>query len=72
MRKNEEYELDGKKFSLPFSVTQSEQGDLFAFYKGKDRGLGAGAYGSVKLAQNLSSGNWAAIKIQRHKKSTMI
>ncbi len=35
----------------------------YAIYRGKEKSLGAGGYGSVKLAQNLITGKWNAIKI---------
>ncbi len=50
-----------------FSVIVKKQGNdfqIFAVYKGKDRSLGAGAFGSVKLVQDLDSGEFHALKLQ--------
>jgi hypothetical protein len=47
-------------------ITQPETGTTapFALYRGKDRMLGEGGFGAVKLCQNLETGEWCAIKIQ--------
>jgi serine/threonine protein kinase len=48
-----------------FSVLRSEDGQMFALYTGKEKALGKGVFGSVKLAQNLETGEWVAIKLQK-------
>jgi serine/threonine protein kinase len=51
--------------NLPYSIIKQDN-DYFAIYKGKKHGksLGEGAFGKVKLAQNLNSGEWIALKIE--------
>ncbi len=46
-----------------------DEGRIFAVYLGKKHGkeLGAGAFGKVKLAQDIKTGEWSALKVQVHK-----
>ena len=37
----------------------------YALYRGKERILGSGGFGDVKLCQNLETGEWCALKIQQ-------
>lgn len=48
-----------------FSVLCSQDGQMFALYMGKEKALGKGMFGSVKLAQNIETGEWVAIKLQK-------
>lgn len=54
---------------IAFSVvkgTDGKGGDaLYALYRGKTKALGEGAYGRVKIAQNIMTGEWVAVKIQK-------
>ena len=55
--------------AFDFSVIKINQPETdtntpFALYRGKDRMLGEGGFGTVKLCQNLDTGEWCAIKIQ--------
>lgn len=55
--------------TFDFSVIMISQPETdtttpFALYRGKDRMLGEGGFGTVKLCQNLDTGEWCAIKIQ--------
>ncbi len=69
---DEDYNLtkiSKKSEAIPFSVLYLKNGpngdDVpYALYKGKDKILGIGGFGSVKLCQNLETGGWHAIKIQ--------
>lgn len=54
--------LNGK---LPYSVIKASDGNLYALYKGKEKSLGEGTYGRVKIAQNIKTGEWVAVKIQK-------
>lgn len=55
-------------FSVIKGVIKDNDGrakeELYALYRGKMEGLGAGAYGKVKIAQNIRTGEWVAVKIQ--------
>src|SRR3990167_7335522 len=53
-------ELKGVHFSI-----QKQDDELYAIYRGKkkDKQLGAGSFGSAKLAQNLNTGQWVVVKI---------
>lgn len=53
-----------KDLNLPFSIIK-ENGECYAIYKGlkQKKHLGQGAFGKVKLAQNLATGEWVAIKV---------
>lgn len=65
-RKEEFKDNAGNFFTIPFSVVKSEGGELYALYQGKnDSRLGTGNFGSVKLIQNLTTGEWSAVKIQK-------
>lgn len=48
-----------------FSVLRSQDGQMFALYTGKEKAIGKGMFGSVKLAQNIETGEWVAIKLQK-------
>lgn len=50
---------------VSFSISKVED-QYFAIYKGfkKGKALGSGMFGGVKLAQNIDTGEWSAIKIQ--------
>lgn len=48
-----------------FSVLCAEDGQMFALYTGKEKALGKGNFGLVKLAQNIETGEWVAIKLQK-------
>src|SRR3990167_3105407 len=52
--------LKGVQFSI-----QKQEDELYAIYRGKkkDKQLGAGSFGSAKLAQNLNTGQWVVVKI---------
>lgn len=56
---------DQKANKKKYSIIKNEQ-EYFAIYKGKKwkKLLGTGAGGTVKLAQNLQSGEWVALKVQ--------
>lgn len=53
-----------QKLALPYSVVRDKNGQIYALYEGKERLLGTGKFGRVKLAQNLETGEWVALKIQ--------
>ncbi len=53
-----------KQYLLKYSVIFSTQGEGFALARGKERGLGCGSYGQVKLGQNINTGEYVAVKIQ--------
>ena len=53
---------DDKEIKLKFAVIKMDD-DYYAIYKG-NKSLGSGAYGRVKLVQNLKTGMWLALKIQ--------
>lgn len=57
-----------KELNTPYSVTKIND-QYFAIYKGEQHGklLGKGAFGSVKLVQNIETGTWAVIKTIRKK-----
>ncbi len=61
--------LPKTKDKLPYSVLYIEQKDStktpYILYRGKNKMLGAGGFGKVKLCQNLLSQEWCAIKIQK-------
>ena len=50
---------------VPFSVLKTKKGALFAMYRGKEEALGEGKFGKVKLAQNIETGEWVSLKIQK-------
>lgn len=55
-------QLGNSDISYDISVID---GTHYAIYKGRKKGktLGAGAFGVVKLAQNLETGEWVALKV---------
>lgn len=56
------------RFSTILANTPQGKQTLFALYKGKNvTSLGKGNFGGVKLAQNLATGEWCAVKITREK-----
>lgn len=58
--------LSRKEGNLQYSVLKTSEGGLFALYSGKEEKiLGKGAFGKVKLAQNLETGEWVALKSQK-------
>ncbi len=67
MKKGTYVDDHGRKFVMPFSVMLSQEGQLYGLYRGRKHGseLGKGAFGSVKLTQNLVTGDWAALKTQK-------
>ncbi len=52
------------KLEIPFDVA-NVNGQYFAIYKGKKhrKDLGSGTFGTVKLAQDLKTGDWVALKV---------
>ena len=54
-----------RRLNLPYSVILDSSGEYYALYRGKTKLLGEGGFGRVKLAQNLDTGEWVALKIQR-------
>jgi hypothetical protein len=59
-----------KNIKTPYSIAVIN-GQMYAIYKGakKRKALGAGAFGKVKLAQNLETGEWAVLKVIKHNPS---
>lgn len=56
------------QFSTVLANTPQGTQTLFALYKGKKiAGCGNGNFGAVKLAQNLITGEWCAVKVTREK-----
>ncbi|AHE66493.1 protein kinase domain-containing protein [Legionella oakridgensis] len=47
------------------SLSPEEQPRAFALYQGKATALGEGGFGKVKLCQDIHTGEWMAIKIQK-------
>ena len=49
-------------------ILKEPTGAVYAVYKGvkHSKELGAGAFGKVKLVQNISTGEWDVIKVQRY------
>ncbi|MFZ2314376.1 MAG: protein kinase [Gammaproteobacteria bacterium] len=62
---NEVPYLSKKILKTPYSILKSDD-QLFAVYGGvkANKHLGAGAFGTAKLAQNLQSGEWFVLKVQ--------
>lgn len=60
-----------KEHISQFSVIKDENGALFAIYNPKGHNVrnsdpaGAGLHGVIKAAQNLETGEWVALKIQK-------
>lgn len=53
-------------FSTILANTPDNQQTMFALYRGKDlAGCGQGSFGKVKLAQDLQTGKWCAVKIAK-------
>ncbi len=60
---NETARVSKKALQSEYSVIRNGD-EMYAIYKGGEQGLGAGKMGSVKLAQNLDTGKWVALKVQ--------
>ena len=58
---------DGTTFQLRRSVIIDNKGNKVALYKGKEQALGKGAYGIVKLGQNIDTNELVAVKRQSTK-----
>lgn len=54
-----------KELKLDFSVIVGEDHRLYALYKGGEKALGHGHFATVKLGQELETGQWHAVKIQQ-------
>ena len=55
--------VDDAKIRLNYAVIV-QGSKRFAIYKGKKNSVGEGGYGTVKLAQDLETGEWHALKVQ--------
>lgn len=67
--------VNRKHLNLRFSVIVTENGTPFLLYSGKERlgkvrALGSGFHARVKLGQNINTGEWVAIKVQKFKPDT--
>lgn len=56
---------DNLSYSVALITDSSGKITPYALYRGKERILGSGGFGDVKLSQNLETGEWCAVKIQR-------
>lgn len=55
----------GLNYSVLVTPQEDKKNKLIALYKGKNHLLGGGQYGSVKLGQDLDTGEWVAVKIEK-------
>lgn len=58
--KGSKVEVNGRIEELDYSIMKDENGKLYALYNK----LGKGAFGTVKLTQQLDTNQWYAVKIQ--------
>jgi serine/threonine protein kinase len=65
-----------KDKAFPVGIIVDKEGEFFTIYKGVKQGkaLGEGAFGKVKLVQNMQTGEWKVLKVQelQHKNSEEI
>ncbi|MDF1826923.1 MAG: protein kinase [Legionellaceae bacterium] len=54
---------EGLNFSVIFAQKNNQEHQAYALYRGKDRILGEGGFGTVKVCQNLETSEWQAVKI---------
>jgi len=60
---------DFKENGAQYSLIRDEQGKIFAIYNpGKKEGIANGAFGIIKIAQNIETNEWCLVKIQKIKK----
>src|SRR3990167_5347846 len=55
-----------------FSIIKTPDGDYYSIYQGEQhkKHLGEGGFGSVKLAQNIITGEWVALKVMDSDKTS--
>ena len=67
---------DGSEMDLRYSVIvlEDQQGikEPYVLYRGGEHSLGAGGFGQVKLAQNMNTGEWIALKVQISSSDSML
>ncbi|NCT56353.1 MAG: protein kinase [Legionella sp.] len=54
---------EGLNFSVIFAQKNNQEHEAYALYRGKEKILGQGGFGTVKFCQHLETGEWQAVKI---------